>query len=304
MPTTVSNREENTTTLSNGRLPINMKQQIDINVPSLISLHDRVEATAYRAMFAAAPQDLSSQLGFEIREIAGAILLIAPGIPTPMFNRVIGLGNSSPATDAVLDEITTLYRKAGVAKWWVHVSPDVRPATLSGQLDERGFILPQRKSWAKVLRGTEPPPMVETTAKVHLAQPGERDQVAETICAAFEMPSAWAPWFANVMHKPDWVTVAALVDDKIIGGALLHVQGGNAWFGADGVLPEARRRHAHRALIAHRLEEAIRSGCKRIFTETGDPVGEEVNPSLRNMEACGFKKIFSRLNFESPAVAS
>jgi len=271
---------------------------------ALTGLHDAVEAAAYKEMFEAAPQDLTKQLGIEIREIAGATLLIAPGIPTPMFNRVIGLGNTTPVTAADLVEITAIYQKAGVTKWWIHLSPHVRQEKITEQLLKRGFVHPQRKSWVKVIRGTEPPPKVETTAEVQLAQPGEFDQVAETICVAFEMPSAWAPWFANVMRKPGWVTVAANVDGKVIGGGLMHVQAENAWLGAGGVRPDARRHHAHRALMALRIQNAIDSGCKRLFTETGDPVGEEINPSLRNMEACGFTRIFSRFNFESPTVVS
>jgi len=281
-----------------------LDSKLNYDDPSLTGLHDEVEAAAYREMFAAAPRDLSSQLGIEIREVAGSTLLIAPGIPTPMFNRVIGLGNTSPVTEAELNEITAIYKKAGVAKWWIHLSPHGRQKKVSGQLEERGFTHPQRKSWVKVMRGTEPPPKVETTAEVRLAQIGEFDQVAETICAAFEMPSAWSPWFANVMRNPRWVTVAANVDDRVIGGGLMHVQGENAWLGAGGVRPDARRHHAHRAMMALRIVNAIDSGCKRMFTETGDPVGEEINPSLRNMGACGFTKIFSRLNFESPATNS
>ena len=53
--------------------------------------------------------------------------------------------------------------------------------------------------------------------------------------------------------------------------------------------------------MALRIRLAIEAGRTRITTETGEPVGDEPNPSLRNMAACGFAKVFARLNFVAPA---
>lgn len=132
--------------------------------------HDAVEAAACRHMFAAAPRDLASELGLEARQVAGATLLIAPGIPATMFNRVIGLGNVRAVTDADLDAIADVYRRAGVRKWWIHVTPGARPAGLAEQLAVRGFSAPARKSWAKMWRGGEAPQAVDSAVEVRLAQ--------------------------------------------------------------------------------------------------------------------------------------
>lgn len=132
----------------------------------LARLADSVEAAAYRDMFIAAPSALAKTLGLEVREIAGATLLIAPGIPTPFFNRVIGLGNERPARDVDLDAVIAAYRGAGVKSWWIHLTPSAQPASLAQQLVARGFTPPVRKSWAKVLRGTEAPLTSETTLEV------------------------------------------------------------------------------------------------------------------------------------------
>ncbi len=42
------------------------------------------------------------------------------------------------------------------------------------------------------------------------------------------------------------------------------------------------------------------AGASRIFTETGEQVGDEHNPSLANMQWCGFTRVCSRLNYASP----
>jgi hypothetical protein len=52
-----------------------------------------------------------------------------------------------------------------------------------------------------------------------------------------------------------------------------------------------------------RIADAIAAGGKYIVTETGEPVGDEPNPSLSNMQRCGFRQIASRLNFEWQASA-
>jgi hypothetical protein len=53
--------------------------------------------------------------------------------------------------------------------------------------------------------------------------------------------------------------------------------------------------------MARRISDAIAAGCRHIVTETGEPVGDEPNPSLSNMMRCGFRKVASRLNFQAPA---
>jgi len=93
----------------------------------------------------------------------------------------------------------------------------------------------------------------------------------------------------------------ALAGAQVAGAGLLYVEGREAWLGAGGVLREFRGRGAHRALMALRIREAAAAGCARAFTETGEPIGEEPNPSLANMERCGFRRVCSRLNFAPSA---
>lgn len=261
---------------------------------------DAVEAAAYRDMFAAAPTGLAP-LGLEAREVAGATLLMAPGLPTPMFNRVIGLGNAQPAGDDDVDRIVAAYREAGIGSWWMHLSPGARPASLAATLERRGFAQPVRAAWVKVLRDGVAAPDVETGLEIRPIRSGEEQALAEALCAAFEMPAQMSPWFAHLAARPAWRAVAAIDQGRIVGGGLLHLQDRFAWLGAGGVRPEARGRRAHRALMALRIRLAIEAGRTRVTTETGEPVGDEPNPSLRNMAACGFTRVFARLNFAAPA---
>jgi hypothetical protein len=259
---------------------------------------DAIEAAAYREMYAAAPPDLGARLGLETREIGGATLLVARGIPDPFFNRTIGLGLARPAREEDLDALRDAYR--AVKSWWIHLTPGATPASLVSWLEARRFALAGRRAWAKMLRGTGAPPAVDTPLEVRAARAGEEGALAEAIAAGFGMPAAFVPWFAALALRAGWRGYVALEAGRVMGGGLLYLAGRDAWLGAGAVRAEARGRHAHRALMALRVREAITAGAQRIFTETGEQVGDEHNPSLANMQWCGFRRVCSRLNYAAP----
>jgi hypothetical protein len=259
---------------------------------------DAIEAAAYREMYAAAPPELGARLGLETREIGGATLLVARGIPDPFFNRTIGLGLARPAREEDVDALLVAYRT--VKSWWVHLTPGAVPAALVPWLEARGFALAKRRAWAKMLRGTEAPPEVATPLEVRAARAGEEGALAESIAAGFGMPAAFVPWFAALALRGGWRAYVALEESRVVGGGLLYLAGRDAWLGAGAVRAESRGRHAHRALMALRVREALAAGASRVFTETGEQVGDEHNPSLANMQWCGFTRVCSRLNYASP----
>jgi GNAT superfamily N-acetyltransferase len=268
---------------------------------SLIRRHDEVEAAAYRSMYAAAPRELAHSLGLQVHEIADACALLAPGMPTPVFNRVIGLANHDAAAADTLDSLEALYRAAGVDDWWLHVSPAGQQDSLRALLAARGFAQAERGSWAKMYRDVSAIPSTDCQAEVRLVGAAEEQAMAECLCAAYDMPAALAPWFAELAQQPAWLAVAAWLDGSVVGAGFLFVDGEHGWLGAGGVRPAARGLHVHRALMAKRIELARSAGCRGLFTETGEAIADEANPSLRNMQVCGFTQIFSRLNFASPA---
>jgi len=269
--------------------------------PEEARLADAVEAAACRDLYAAAPTEFAASLGIRSAELAGATLLIASGIPDPFFNRALGLGVHRPATEADVDAVIAAYRDAECRKWWLHLTPAAQPAALRTWLEARGFAPPPRRGWAKMLRGTEPPPRFETTLEVREAKPAEARGVAQAICSAYRMPASFVAWFEALAERPGWRAYAALDKGSVAGAGFLYLRGADAWLGAGGVRAEYRGRNAHRALMAMRIEHAIAAGCTRILTETGEPVGDEPNPSLANMQRCGFRKVCSRLNYAAPA---
>jgi GNAT superfamily N-acetyltransferase len=261
-----------------------------------IVLADDIEAAANRDMFVAAPP----QLAVHAQEIGGATLLIAPKIPVTQFNRVIGFGNTQPATESTLDAVRAAYRTAGVSQFWLHMSPAAQPPQLADWLQARGFKPAERRSWAKFLRGTSPPTLQQQdNLIVRAAAPADDDTFARIACAGFGMPDILRPWLAALVIRAGWHCFLAFAGSEPIAVGAMYIRQRVAWLGIGATLPAFRGLGAQSALLAHRIRSAIAAGCDTICTETGEPTGNEPNPSLRNIMRADFVKVCSRLNYAS-----
>jgi GNAT superfamily N-acetyltransferase len=262
-----------------------------------IRMSEQAEIESHRDLFAAAPP----ALGLSIEQVAGATLLLAPALPVNLFNRVIGLGEAQPATEGDIDAIVARYAGLGVRDYWIHLGPTARPVALGDWLAARGFAPARRRTWAKFLRGVEPPPVVRTDTSIQTARAEHAEAVARIACTVYEMPPSLAPWFASLVTRPDWHFLIAWLDGTPVGIGALYVTGRLGWLGVGATLPEARGRGAQSALLAARIRLAAELGCEHVATETGEPVGGEKNPSLDNIRRSGFTQVCSRLNLAAPA---
>lgn len=102
-----------------------------------IRLADAIEAQAARDLYAAAP----AAMGLAAPEVGGATRLLAPSLPVSWFKSAIGFGVDRPATEADLDAVLEICRSAGVADFWVHLSPAADPPELADWLADRGLAL-------------------------------------------------------------------------------------------------------------------------------------------------------------------
>ena len=161
-------------------------------------LVDLIEAAAFKDFYAAAPSDLAKSLGLQVAELTGATLLHAPRIPQSMFNRAIGLGVHRQLAEPDLDAVIAAFRATGYPGYWIHYNPIAAPTELPRWLEARGFTIPPRRSWAKMLRGNEAPPEVDVRFEVREARPGEESALAQVVRSAFGMPPSFVPWIAEL----------------------------------------------------------------------------------------------------------
>jgi hypothetical protein len=263
-------------------------------------ISDEVEAQAFIAMWDAAPAGLRERLGLRIERVADATLLLAPGLPSPMFNRALGLGMRERAGIGDVQSIAGIYRQAGCKSWWLHWNPLAEPPGLAQEIEALGFMLPTRRSWAKMLRGPETLPEIATDLRIAPATAAQAAEVARIAVQAFEMPPFMVEWLQQLRTGP-WRMYAVTEGDAVVGGGCLYLQGREAWLGVAAVAPSHRRRGGQGALMARRIADAAAGGAVHIVTETGEPTSAgEANPSLANMRRCGFTTVASRLNYASP----
>jgi hypothetical protein len=268
------------------------------------AIADRAEARAFADLFDAAPSGLKSQLGLRVETVAGATALVAPQLPTPMFNRVIGLGFDAPATPAQVERLRALYRTAGSRSWWLHWNPLAAwdgERDAAGAIAALGFTVPARRSWAKMLRSTADAALPACDLKVAQAGSGQVAAATSAVATAFGMPPLIGAWLAELERRPGWRVYAIADADAVIGGACLFIDGDACWLGMGAVLASHRGRGGQLRALAQRVADGAAAGCRWAVTETGEPIGEEVNPSLANIRRSGFRCVASRLNFECNA---
>lgn len=264
-------------------------------------LSDEVEALACREMYAAAPAAVRAALGVRVERIAGATLLIAPGLPAPMLNRAIGLGLHQQARVEDVDAIAGVFRGAGVKNWWLHWNPYAAPSDMPEQLNEMGFRPPQRRSWAKMLRGADAPASMPTDLQIRPVTGAAAEEAIQVAVQAFEMPPIMTQWLSRLCGDGPWRMYAAMDGARVVGCACVFIQGQAAWLGLAAIAPTHRGRGGQAALMARRIADAGAAGALYVTTETGEPTGAgEANPSLENMKRCGFEQVASRLNYAAP----
>src|SRR3954469_2778865 len=113
-------------------------------------LLEGAEREALVDMFAAAPSGLG-----RAERIGGATVLVAPGLHS-FFNRAFAMGIDEPVGR---DDVAAILAALRPTQGW-SVQPPPGEPELESWLAGRG--LERRLAWAKVLRGTEPPPEIRT----------------------------------------------------------------------------------------------------------------------------------------------
>lgn len=261
---------------------------------------ERAEIEAWRDTFAAAPPEARDALGLAERELAGAFVLAARGMPSLLFNRVIGLGLFEPATEEQLDAIAAHFEEVG-EDHALNVSPLAQPPELLWALVARGYATYFHH--VKWVRDASPPPAAPPTGALVV------ERVAPARAGVFAALSAdivasGAPmrrdWMAACVGRPGWTHYLAIEEGEPIGGAALYVHAGVAWLGGGATLPERRGRGAQSRLLAARLADAHAAGCRLATTETG-PNDPDLNPvSWRNVQRAGFTVAYDRPSWIRP----
>ncbi|HEV3277563.1 MAG TPA: GNAT family N-acetyltransferase [Terriglobia bacterium] len=258
---------------------------------------ERTEGTA-NARFVEARARVAPGSGAQCIEIAGAYAMFdAPQSPC---TQTFGLGLFRMPTAVDMDRVEAFFKDRG-APVLHEVSPLADKALLP-MLRERGYgpvelsnvlFLPI----GDVLSSTPISPSVEHgSLRARVAGPEEKDVWART------MAEGWREFVEFADYMLDLTAVSAAIEGNILflaeldgqpvaAGALATHQGVALLTGAS-TIPEWRRRGAQNALLASRLDYAVRAGCD-LAMFCAEPGGG----SQRNAQRHGFQIAYTRIKW-------
>ena len=255
---------------------------------------ERCEAAGWEDMFRAAPRKAAAALGMRLARAGDASVGIVARADVLALNRTLGLGIESPATEGALDRVAAEYARAGVRRFFVQVCPAAAPVALHDWLLYRGFR--HHNSWAKLHRGVEPPPEVQTDLRVERIGGRHAGAFGALFAAAVEWPAGMGRCLAATVGRPGWHHYGVFDGESLVGTGALYVQGPFGWLSFAATLPTHRGRGAQHAVIARRIRDAAALGCTRLVMETAEDRPERRCQSFRNAVGMGFRVAYLRPN--------
>lgn len=255
-------------------------------------LAESIELRVNEALWSVLPADLAAKRKMELFRVGGALVTIQPRSISLRRNRVLGLDVEERATEENVDQILDLFRAFRVKRFSFHLSPGARSDAIGTWLKERGFEF--HHAYSKLFRDTSPPQPAATELRV--ARIGKRDAEAFATVSSqvFAWPADTIPWIAATVGNPGFNHYLAYDGDRAVATGLLYVEGEVGWLGWGGTLTPYRRRGAHAALIAARLQRAAELGAKWVACETMKPQRGRPSGSYRGLLKLGFQQAYLR----------
>ncbi len=259
-----------------------------------------VERQAMADMSRAASDDLKRALDIRSDFVDGAFMSLAANLPTTAItiNRTMGLGFDGPPTRAQVTEIVRRYREAGVTRFFIGLSPRTDTPEMTAWLTGLGLV--EARTWKRFWRGTAPPPEITTDLEVVEAGPEHAEAMGRIAAEGFELGSAGAPLFAQMVGHPGWTVFVALDGDRVVATGSLIMRGTTALLDWGATAPEARGRGAQGALMAARIAKAMALGADIMTTETGEEAEGDEQISWHNIVKMGFEPYYTLRNFAPP----
>ena len=255
----------------------------DAAVHAELDVLDAVERDAWLTLWRA-----GAEAGEDIRIIDRGDLAAAaaPNLPGSVFNRAFGIRQIPIA----LPEVRELYRAAGAEGWIVAGSGE--PPWAGARGDELHGVHAARIEALSEDALDEAGPAGLTIRAVDTDDARDVAAWVDILADAFGDEggnATWARFGPLLARAKSEHALLATVDGRPAAAAATFIRRRVAWLGGGAVVPWARGRGIHRALIAERIRRAMDAGCRRV-TATAD-VG---TASAANLTRMGLPKIWTR----------
>ena len=268
------------------------------DLTSSLALIRRVDATAI-AYTVARLQVLEripgNPVGAARFEIGDAIALSAQKLPSPSFNRVVGLRAGQAQHIQPLVE----WRRQRGGGGSFEIAAGDCDAEMGRELARLGFF--QSGFHAALIGAPDAAVPASSEIKVDLvASAPDMEAFLAAYVTGWDIPEAARDQFkVNVrpwLGQPGWRLYVARIDDRPIASAILFFHRGVGYFADSSTDPAFRKRGVHAALLARRMQDASDAGVD--FVCSG---ADFLSTSHRNMERAGMRLLFLRAIWTSLA---
>jgi ribosomal protein S18 acetylase RimI-like enzyme len=228
-------------------------------------------------------------VGIACREIDdGLWALMAPGIPSPGFNRVVGL---RPGHRRHIEPLVSWYRENGVMGRFELV-PGETDAGLARELARLGYH--QSDHHVATIGDPDPPAAAPETVSVEaVTTTAQLEGYLDAYVAGWGVaPDHRDRFKANVrpwLGEPGWSLYLGRIDGRPAAAATLYVRNRVGYFADAATDPALRGRGLQSALLTRRWRDAAAAGVDFVCSGAGFLSG-----SHRNMERLGMRILFIR----------
>lgn len=261
-----------------------------------------IETAALRDLHAAADDELRRQLGLQLHEVNGALVSVAGGDPGILLNRTTGFGVDTPASRRQVEEITTIYRDAGVARYFVQHHPHAQPPELPEWL-VANKLEPQR-AWMKFRHDLVVAPADAGDPAPEPVTAGDAREFGAIAADGFDLKPETGALLARLVGRPGWHPLLVRIDGEIGGVATLYIHEDMGWCDWAVTRPAFRCHGIQRRLLAARLRLARKLGCSAVYTTTGAAVPGDAQHSYNNILNAGFRELYLSDNYAPPPIDS
>mgnify|MGYP001818562717 FL=1 len=256
-----------------------------------------IDVAAWESFLLGGPSSLRNELGLSVERRRGAVALFADGVDSMLLNRVLGVDLLS---EDQLRGLLAEYERRGTRRLFAQ-APEERLSAGSIQTLQSAGLVQYHRRWVELVRRPGPVRQAETDLRVGEACAEHAESFSEILSSGFDMPSSARPLWEGILGgRVGWHCFVALDGDRVAAGGALFVEEQRACLVAAATAPSYRGRGAQQALMTHRLARAFELGCQTVYSETGEAVPGEPNPSYRNLIRHGFEPVGVRVNFVRP----
>lgn len=228
-------------------------------------------------------------------EIGDALCSVSSSEPSILINRVLGLGAKAAPSIEQLEEILALYRGAGVGRFFLHVTPDLKDKAVVENLSAAGYE--KYRGWMKFSRGDDPVPPANTDLQVRKIGPEHAADFATIVAPAFDMTPACEPAIAALTLDEHWHLFMSFDGDQPAGTGAMYLRNNIAYMDFGATSPDFRCLGSQSAILATRMQAALDAGCRTFVTMTGEEVPGDLQHSYSNILKRGFAEAYLRENW-------